>query len=68
LDAKNADAWYFLGRAYYSMTRLHETETAFQEALDLRPRFGKAENNLGVVYEAENRSAGALRTYETAVA
>ena len=67
-DAKNAEAWYFLGRSYYSMSALHEAEAAFQQALALDPRYVKAENNLGVVYEAENRSADALRAYETAVA
>jgi tetratricopeptide (TPR) repeat protein len=67
-DPKNAEAWYFLGRSYYSASRFPEAENAFHTALGVDPRYMKAENNLGVVYEAENRPADALAAYETAIA
>lgn len=67
-DPKNAEAWYFLGRSYYSASQFPEAENAFQRALDADPRYMKAENNLGLVYEAENRSADALAAYERAIA
>src|SRR5205807_9405901 len=34
-DSKNRDAWYYLGRAYYTRSRLTEARKAFEKVLDL---------------------------------
>lgn len=67
-DAKNEEAWYFLGRAYYTQSRIGEAGTAFQKALQLNPHDAKAENNLGLVLEAETRTSEAIEAYRLAIA
>ncbi|MBO0911468.1 MAG: tetratricopeptide repeat protein, partial [Acidobacteria bacterium] len=42
-DDKNKDAWYYLGRAYYSKSRLGEARRAFEKVLEFDPRNSKAE-------------------------
>jgi tetratricopeptide (TPR) repeat protein len=52
LDAGNKDAWYYLGRAYYTQSRLPAARKAFLTVLELNPRDGRAENNLGLIFES----------------
>jgi tetratricopeptide (TPR) repeat protein len=68
LDATNKDAWYFLGRAYYTVARLSEARKAFQTVLDLNPHNVKAENNLGLIHESSGEPAAAIESYRTAIA
>lgn len=68
LDSHNNDAWYYLGRAYYTKSRLGEARQAFQSALGLDPRDVKAENNLGLIFETEGNVAGAIDAYRKAIA
>jgi tetratricopeptide (TPR) repeat protein len=68
LDIKNKDAWYFLGRAYYTKSRLGDARKAFQAVLDLDPANAKAENNLGLILETEGNVAGAIQAYRKAIA
>lgn len=68
LDSQNYEAWYFLGRAYYTRTRIAEAGEAFKKALQLKPHDWKAENNLGLVLEAEARPAEAIEAYRSAIA
>ena len=67
-DEKNEEAWYFLGRAYYTQGRIGEAGGAFQKALQLNPNDGKAENNLGLVLQAEARTSEAIEAYRLAIA
>ena len=67
-DSKNKDAWYYLGRAYYTRSRLNEARKAFQTLLDLDPRNAKAENNLGLILETEGNVAAAIEAYRKAIA
>lgn len=67
-DPLNAEAWYDLGRARMTQGDFVPAEQAFQHALKISPRDVKSENNLGLVYEAENRVPEALRAYEAAIA
>jgi tetratricopeptide (TPR) repeat protein len=66
-DNKNKDAWYYLGRAYYTRSRLNEARKAFQTVLDLDPRNAKAENNLGLILETEGNVLGAIEAYRKAI-
>lgn len=66
-DPKNEDAWYYLGRAYYTKARMGEARKAFEMVLTLNPRSIRAENNLGLILENEGKVAEALSAYRTAI-
>lgn len=68
LDPYNKDAWYYLGRAYYSLTRLPEARRAFLRVLDLDARDARAENNLGLILETEGQPAAAAEAYRQSIA
>jgi len=68
LDSKNKDAWYYLGRAYYTRARLNDARKAFQTVLELDPSNARAENNLGLILETEGDVAGAIEAYRNAIA
>ena len=67
-DANNKDAWYYLGRAYYTKTRLPEAKKAFLKVLDLDVHDVRAENNLGLILESEGQPAAAIEAYRHAIA
>jgi len=68
LDNKNKDAWYYLGRAYYTKARLGDSRHAFQTVLDLDPSNARAENNLGLIFETEGKPTEAIGAYRKAIA
>ena len=68
LDGTNQDAWYYLGRAYYTKARLLEARKAFQKILDLDPHNARAEDNLGLILETEGQPAAAIDAYRKAIA
>jgi tetratricopeptide (TPR) repeat protein len=68
LDPKNAEAWYFLGRAYYTRSSLPEAQAAFGKVLRLNPMDAKAENNIGLILESQARPAEAIDAYKLAIA
>lgn len=67
LDGHNKDAWYYLGRAYYTKSRLIEARNAFLTVLDLDPRDAKAENNLGLIFESRGQPEAAIEAYRKAI-
>lgn len=68
MDRKDADAWYSLGRIRYHDQRFADALSCFEEALKLAPRSVKAENNLGLTYEALNQTDNAVAAYRQAIA
>ena len=68
LDPKNKDAWYYLGRAYYTRSVLLEARKAFLRVLELDPRDARAENNLGLVFESSAQPSAAIDAYRKAIA
>lgn len=66
-DSKNKDAWYYLGRAYYTKSRLSEARQAFLKILTLDPRNSKAQDNIGLILETEGKPAAALEAYKKAI-
>jgi len=68
IDNKNADAWYYLGRAYYTKARLGEARKAFLMILDLDPSNARAENSLGLIFETEGKPLEAIEAYRKAIA
>jgi tetratricopeptide (TPR) repeat protein len=67
LDRTNKNAWYYLGRAYYTRFRLIEARKAFLAVLDLDPRDAKAENNLGLIFESDAQPSAAMEAYRQAI-
>jgi tetratricopeptide (TPR) repeat protein len=66
-DPKNRDAWYYLGRSYYTKAMLAEARKAFLKVLDLNPEDAKAENNLGLIFETSGQPAAAIEAYQKAI-
>jgi tetratricopeptide (TPR) repeat protein len=67
-DSTNKEAWYFLGRAYYTASRLPAARKAFDRVLELDPQDSRAENNLGLIYESAGKTDEALAAYRNAIA
>lgn len=67
-DPANKEAWYFLGRAYYTASRLPAARKAFDRVLEIDPRDAKAENNIGLIYESGGKTEEALAAYQNAIA
>lgn len=67
-DPNNADAWYYLGRAYYTKSRLIEAQKAFQKVLELNFHDARAENNLGLILESAAQPDAAIEDYRKAIA
>src|SRR6267143_6252602 len=66
-EPRNKEAWYFLGRAYYTRSRIGEARKAFLTVLELDPRDAKAENNLGLIFESEAQPDAAVEAYRKAI-
>lgn len=66
-DPQNQQAWYSLGRCYYTQSRFEEAERALDEAQRLNPKDTKVVTNLALVYEMENKIDDAERTYRKSI-
>jgi len=66
-DPRDAEGWYYLGRAKYNENRFEEAIQAFQKCLDLEPRFVLALDGLGLSYAGLNRTAEAISSFEKAI-
>lgn len=64
----DGESWYVFGRIKYEENRFSEASNAFIKSLKLSPHSVKAENNLGLVYQALNRSEDAIAAYKQAIA
>jgi tetratricopeptide (TPR) repeat protein len=67
-DARSADSWYYLGRAYYTKARRDDARKAFLTVLEIDPHNVKAKNNLGLILETDGQAGAALEAYRTAIA
>jgi tetratricopeptide (TPR) repeat protein len=67
LDPKNKDAWYYLGRAYYTKAQLPEARGAFLKVLEIHPHDIKAQTNLGLILETGGQTEAAVEAYRTAI-
>jgi Flp pilus assembly protein TadD len=68
LDANDSESWYVLGRIRYSTGKFQDAVDAFKHTLGLAPESVKAENNLGLAYEALNEIDKASDVYRRAIA
>lgn len=67
-DADNKDAWYYLGRAFYTRSRLIDAQKAFLMVLNLDPLNARAENNMGLIFESDAQPAAAIDAYRKSMA
>jgi tetratricopeptide (TPR) repeat protein len=67
MDPTNSEAWYDFGRAWMTQGNYTKALQPMLKALSLQPRMVKAENNLGLIYEAQNRTKDAATAYGNAV-
>jgi Flp pilus assembly protein TadD len=67
MNPSDGDAWYGLGRIRYSEQRFSDALSCFRKALELSPKNVKAENNLGLTYEALNQVDMAATAYRQAI-
>ena len=63
----DSDAWYLLGRTQYSESRYQEAVSSFEHALEVRPRFVEAENNLGLSWREAGEMEKARAAFQSAV-
>jgi len=66
-NPRNQQAWYDLGRCYYSQSSFPKARQAFLHALALKPDDTKAETNLALTLEMLNQTAAADEAYKHAV-
>ena len=66
-NPKDAEAIYYLGRAYYNQNWFDRAIASFQQALNVDPTFAKAQNNLGLAYAAQNKLDLAEKAYRRAI-
>jgi tetratricopeptide (TPR) repeat protein len=55
MEPDNVEVLYSLGRCYYSLGKYHEAEAMYLRLLKRTPDSLRAEENLGLAYDAENR-------------
>jgi tetratricopeptide (TPR) repeat protein len=67
LEPRNNDAWYYLGRAYYTKAQIPEARAAFLKVLEIHPHDIKAQTNLGLIFETSGQTEAALEAYRTAI-
>ncbi len=68
IDPKDNDVLYSLGRCYYSKDRFLEARKTFERILAIEPHNLKAEENLGLVYDATNEPEKAEKALREAAA
>ena len=68
MEPVNKEAWYYLGRAYYTASRIPDARAAFEQVLRIEPRDARAENNLGLIFESGGKTEDALAAYRNAIA
>jgi tetratricopeptide (TPR) repeat protein len=64
-EPRNVDVLYSLARCLYTRGEYHEAEALYLRVLQIKPEYLKAEENLGLAYDAENqpqKAEAALRT------
>jgi tetratricopeptide (TPR) repeat protein len=66
-DPASVLGWYYLGRTKYNENRFEEAVAAFQQCLKLDGKHVKAEDNLGLSYQALGRRDDALQAYRNAI-
>lgn len=64
----DVDAWYLLGRTQYAENHFMKAIASFNRAIELRPKYVKAENNLGLAWQGLNHVNRAMDAFRQAIA
>jgi tetratricopeptide (TPR) repeat protein len=64
---KSAVLWNKLGMAYHHLFAVDQARHDYQRALQLRPDYPEALNNLGAIYYAKKNYSKAIRYYQKAI-
>ena len=67
LNPRDPEAFYYLGRLYFSADDVNSALSMFQKALEIEPGSVRARNHLGQTLEALGRFADAERAYLEAI-
>lgn len=67
LDGRDADAWYFSGRAYYDANRFEQAIAVFQQALRIGAVQSRVYENLGLAQDALSQFSAAEESFRKAL-
>ena len=68
LDPHDVEVLYSLGRCSYTQSDFHKAEEFYLHVLEIQPEHLKAEENLGLAYDAENQPDKAEKALRAAAA
>jgi tetratricopeptide (TPR) repeat protein len=67
LDSGNVEVLYSLARCFYTQGQYHQAEVLYLRVLQINPEHLKAEENLGLAYDAEDEPEKAEKALRTSV-
>jgi tetratricopeptide (TPR) repeat protein len=67
LDGRDADAWYFSGRAHYDANRFERAIAVFEQALRIGAEQSRVYENLGLAQDALSQYRGAEQSFRRAL-
>jgi tetratricopeptide (TPR) repeat protein len=68
LNPRDADAWYYLGRAKYFEGSFSDAIDAFDRCISINPKSARAKDGLGMAYAQLGRTEDAIRSFQSAIA
>uniref|UniRef100_F6TF50 [histone H3]-trimethyl-L-lysine(27) demethylase n=1 Tax=Ciona intestinalis TaxID=7719 RepID=F6TF50_CIOIN len=67
IDRNNGQTWYFLGRYYSSMGKVHDAFVSYRQSIDKSEASADTWCSIGVLYQEQNQPMDALQAYICAV-
>ncbi|XP_065682010.1 lysine-specific demethylase 6A isoform X1 [Hydra vulgaris] len=67
LDQSSGSSWYFLGRCFAQLGKIHDAFTAYRHAIDKAEANADTWCSIGVLYQQQNQPMDALQAYVCAV-
>ncbi|XP_066930632.1 histone demethylase UTY-like isoform X1 [Clytia hemisphaerica] len=67
LDESSGSSWYFLGRCYAQLGKIHDAFTAYRNAIEKAEANADTWCSIGVLYQQQNQPMDALQAYICAV-
>ncbi|XP_055327877.1 lysine-specific demethylase 6A-like isoform X2 [Paramacrobiotus metropolitanus] len=66
-DPNNGQTWYFMGRCYAAMCRVHDAFAAYRSSIDKSEANADTWCSIGTLYQQQNQPMDALQAYVCAV-
>ncbi|OQV25308.1 Lysine-specific demethylase 6A [Hypsibius exemplaris] len=66
-DPNNGQTWYFMGRCYAAMMRVHDAFAAYRSSIDKSEANADTWCSIGTLYQQQNQPMDALQAYVCAV-